>query len=607
MNQSTIVPLLSLTFGVFAAPSTRAEQPAGAKQPNVIILLTDDQGFGDLSAHGNPVIKTPNMDRLHESSVRLNNFHVDPTCAPTRGALMTGKYSHHVRVWHTIAGGNNLRETEMTMADAFKSSGYKTALFGKWHLGANYPYRPMDRGFDEWLGSGAGGPGTTDDYFTNDRVNDHYWRNGRREYIAGYNPSVFYDTAVEYVKKNARGSQPFFLYVPTYAPHGPHSIPDPTRADKYADAGLKKGTAYHYAMIDYIDEGIGRLLDALDETGIANDTIVIFMTDNGATAGRAVFNAGMKAGKGSEYDGGHRVPFFIRWPNGRLAHGQDVADLNAHIDVLPTLIDLCGLTPPKKPDFDGRSFKAQLYAPDKRLPTRVVCVERQRTLEPEKWVRATAMQGPWRLVNDQELYKIDVDPGQKKNLIAQHPEVAGQLRKGFEAYWKLVSPNDREYAYTVIGAPQDPETLLTADDWRKAVWNHGMVAQGKKSTGAWHLTTQQAGTYQFEVRRWPREAHAPMAGVATLNKQEDAWVASGPVKGLLYNGPFKALLVAAVRLSIDGQEIDTKNVAENDEHVTFNIPMEKGKSTMEAVLVDQAGKVICGAYYVYVQRKNCPK
>lgn len=489
MNRKNFMASLGLGSGMLALPAAWAKKPA--KQPNVVILLTDDQGFGDLSAHGNPVIKTPNMDRLHDSSVRFNSFHVDPTCAPTRSALMTGKYSHHVRVWHTIAGGNSLRETELTMADVFKSSGYKTAIFGKWHLGANFPYRPMDRGFDEWQGSGNGGPGTTDDYFTNDRVNDHYWRNGEREFIPGYNPSVFYDTAVEYVKQQAKSPQPFFLYVPTYAPHGPHSIPDPERTKKYLDAGYGKAVAFHYAMIEHIDLGMGRLLDTLEQMGVANDTIVIFMTDNGATAGRTVFNAGMRAGKGSEYDGGHRVPFFFRWPNGGLAHGRDVPDLNAHIDVLPTLIDLCGLTPSRKVDFDGRSFKDQLFAPDKLLPSRVVCVEKQRTLEPEKWKRATAMQGPWRLVNDKELYNVDSDPGQQNNVIDQRPEMAAQLKQGFEKYWETVSPNDREYAYTVIGAPQDPETFLTSDDWRDPLWNHGTVAQGKKKTGEWHLTANQ--------------------------------------------------------------------------------------------------------------------
>ena len=578
---------------------------AAAAQPNVILLLTDDQGYGDISAHGNPLIKTPNMDRLHESSVRLTSFHVDPTCAPTRGALMTGKYSHHVRVWHTIAGGNSLRETEMTMADVFKASGYSTALFGKWHLGANYPYRPMDRGFEEWLGSGAGGPGTTDDYFTNDRVNDHYWHNGERKFIEGYNPTVFYDAAIDYVEQNAHKKKPFFMYVPTYAPHKPHTIPDPERTEKYIAAGYDKMVAFQYAMIEHVDHSIGRLLDTLEQTGVADDTLVIFMSDNGATVGKTVFNAGMLGGKGSVYDGGHRVPFFIRWPNGKLAHGQDVADLNAHIDVLPTLIELCGLTPPRQVPLDGRSFKAQLYHPEKALPVRVVCVESQRTMLPKKWRRATAMQGTWRMVNDKELYDVSIDPGQKKNIIDQHPEVARNLSAAFDAYWDKVTPGDREHTRPIIGSAQDPETYLTSEDWysgKTPPWNHGLVAQGGKGNGTWHLHVSQTGTYQIEARRWPREAHTAMTGVPVFNKTLDAWTEGGPVREFLYRQKAKALPVAAVQVLIDGDVIATKPGSADAEYARFELPLKTGNATLQVLLLDADKKPLSGAYYVYVRK-----
>ena len=165
----------SIILGLCCAVSA-----ATAERPNVIVVVTDDQGYGDLACHGNPVLDTPNLDKLHSESVRFTNFHVDPTCSPTRGALMTGKYSHRAGVWHTICGGNHLRASEMTMAEVFNASGYQTGMFGKWHLGSNYPYRPMDRGFDQWLGQGDGGTGTTDDWFDNDRVNDRYWHNGKR-------------------------------------------------------------------------------------------------------------------------------------------------------------------------------------------------------------------------------------------------------------------------------------------------------------------------------------------------------------------------------------------------------------------------------------------
>ena len=203
-----------------------------AEQPNVILIMTDDQGYGDIAAHGNKCIDTPELDRLHRDSVRFTNFHVDPTCAPTRGALMSGKYSHRARVWHTVLGGNNMRPGQIILSEIFKHSGYNTALFGKWHLGANYPYRPIDRGFDEWLGSGNGGTGTTDDYFTNDRVNDRYWHNGEYVYREGYAPEVFFKETVNFIKKKGK-EKPFFIYLPTYIPHSPYTLPDTALAEKY--------------------------------------------------------------------------------------------------------------------------------------------------------------------------------------------------------------------------------------------------------------------------------------------------------------------------------------------------------------------------------------
>ncbi|MEM9527825.1 MAG: sulfatase-like hydrolase/transferase, partial [Bacteroidota bacterium] len=238
----------------------------GTAAPNVILILTDDQGYGDLSCHGNQFFKTPNLDALFKESVRFTDFHVDPTCAPTRAALMTGKYAHHVGVWHTVSGGNHLRPTETTMADVFKSAGYKTGLFGKWHLGANYPYRPMDRGFDEWLGQGDGGTGTTDDWFDNDRVNDYYWHNGEREQHEGFAPDVFYDAAIDFMKTSQESDKPFFIYLPTFLPHNPHTLPDTSMAKHYGSE-VSKSVSYFFAGIQRIDRNINRLRKALEESG----------------------------------------------------------------------------------------------------------------------------------------------------------------------------------------------------------------------------------------------------------------------------------------------------------------------------------------------------
>ena len=584
---------------------------AHAKQPNVILIMTDDQGYGDIAVHGNEFIDTPNLDKLHNDSLRMTNFHVDPTCAPTRGALMSGKYSHRARVWHTILGGNSMRAGQITMAEVFKNSGYNTALFGKWHLGANYPYRPMDRGFDEWLGCGNGGPGTTDDYFTNDRVNDHYWHNGEYEYREGFAPEVFFRETCDFIKKKGK-DKPFFIYLPTYVPHGPYTLPDSKMADKYLKRFSEKfkkqakKLAYYYAGIEVIDNNIGHLRKTLKAEGLDQNTIIIFMTDNGGTAGRSVFNAGMQGGKGSAYEGGHRVPFFIHWPKGGIKHGNDVSELNAHIDVLPTLVDLLDLTPPRGLDVDGRSFKKQLYNPQLELPERTVFVENQRTLLAQKWHKTAAMTSRWRLVDNKALFDIKDDPSQKMNVIEQYPEVVAQLRSDFDVYWEKVSPNDREMPITILGHPSDRETFLSSEDWyvNKAPWNHDTVGKGVKNYGSWHVQVHEEGTYQIELRRWPKEVNAPIAGIPELSKKVDAWSPQGPRFGLLYGGSkpsFKALPVKYMKLTM-GEFSELLEVDSPATHKIFELQLKKEKYEIKAELLDSQKKVIAGAYYVYCRK-----
>ena len=584
-----------------------------AKQPNVIVILTDDQGYGDIAAHGNPVLKTPNMDKLHSESLRLTNFHVDPTCAPTRGALMSGKYSHRARVWHTIWAGNSMRPGQVIMPEVFKNSGYNTALFGKWHLGANHPYRPIDRGFDEWLGCGNGGPGTSDDYFTNDRVNDHYLHNGEWEYREGYAPDVFFNAACDYIKTKGK-EKPFFIYLPTYVPHGPYSIPDKSLTIEYEKelskmmkAPQARTMAYHFAGITAVDKDIGLLRKTLAEEGLDKNTMIVFMTDNGATGGKSLYNAGMRAGKGNVYDGGHRVPFFIHWPDGKIQHGKDNNDLNAHFDILPTFIDLLNLTPPKELDTDGRSFKKQLFDADLELPARTLFVEKQRSIIPEKWRATVAMTKRWRLVNNKELYDIQADPGQTKNLFAQHPEVVQQLNASFDKYWEKVSPNDREIPVTTIGHPSDPETFLSSDEYYGGgPWNHGQVAQGTKvkADSTWTVKPHEKGRYQFELRRWPEEAGAPISDIPKIEKLVDAWDEKGPKTTLLYSGEqpsFKALPVKFMSLKI-GDYSKIVPVGEKDTHIVFEAELDIKDYKIYAHMLDANKKHISGAYYVYCRK-----
>ncbi|WP_222611755.1 arylsulfatase [Seonamhaeicola algicola] len=576
------------------------------EKPNVILILTDDQGYGDLSCHGNPYFKTPNMDKLHEESVRFTDFHVDPTCAPTRAALLTGKYAHNVGVWHTIAGGNHLKTNELTMANVFKESGYATGLFGKWHLGANYPYRPIDRGFDEWLGQGDGGTGTTDDWFDNDRVNDYYWHNGEKKKIEGYAPDVFYNAAINFIKQKKESKQPFFVYLPTYLPHHPHTVPDVSMANNFGPE-VPKNVSYFYAGIQRIDRNIGKLRKTLENLQLADNTILIFMSDNGGTEGVKMYNAGMKGRKGQAYEGGHRVPFFIHWKNGAIKHGKDVEDLTSHFDVLPTLIDLCGLKTKTHDtiNFDGRSFKQQLYNPEKKLEERILFVENQRTFKAQPWVNMAAMTNRWRLIDNTELYDMETDFAQTTNVINKYPDVVKNLRVAHKNYWEKVTPNDREVPRPIIGSEKDTEVFLTPSDWYLPAvpWNHSQVAKGFSEVGEWHITVETNATYTFEVSRWPREAKAPIAGVPSFkNKTVDAWLPQGGVKKLIYGNTMVALPVQAIALQV-GDYNQTKPVKITDTSVVFEVPLKAGNTSVKGQMLNSENNVIAGTYYIYITKK----
>jgi hypothetical protein len=490
------------------------------------------------------------------------------------------------------------------MADVFKASGYRTGMFGKWHLGSNYPFRPIDRGFDEWLGQGDGGTGTTDDYFTNDRVNDHYWHNGRREYREGYAPDVFFHAAIDFLKDQDVDA-PFFIYLTTYIPHSPHTVADRDWTSKY-ESEVGKAVAYFFAGIERVDWNIGRLRRELEALGLAENTILIFMTDNGGTTGVRLFNAGMRGQKGTVYDGGHRVPLFIHWPAGDIKHGSDVTDLNAHIDLLPTLVDVCQLTPAKDIDFDGRSFRQQLYAPQTALSERTLFVEKQRTYRPEKWQNAVAMTNRWRLVNSQELYDIKSDRAQEKNVFEEHPDIVEQLNHAFDQYWQRVSPNDRDRVTFVVGHPCDHEVFLQPMDWYlpSVPWNHQHTSQGASQSGSWLIKAAEQGTYRFEVRRWPKEIDAPIAGIPTAAKSVDAWDARGSKAFLLYGGtqsPYKALPVAFIRLKVGDWEC-VRAVDSSDAKVIFDVPLEPTEHEVRAELLNDQHEVIAGGYYVYCSK-----
>jgi arylsulfatase A-like enzyme len=508
--KSFIFSLCVLAAVVTACFSPTIAEGGPARPPNVILIMTDDQGYGEVAAHGNPVIKTPHLDRLHASSVRLTDFHVDPTCSPTRSALLTGRYSTRTGVWHTINGRSMMHPEELTLAEVFKASGYATAMIGKWHLGDNYPCRPEDQGFDHTVWHHGGGIGNGPDYWGNDYFDDTYKVNGAWRKFDGYCTDVWFDQAIQYIEQ--QGEKNFFLYLTPNAPHGPYHVPE-RYATPYEAAGVPETMAKFYGMITNIDENMGRLRDRLEALGLADNTLLIFMTDNGTTAGWidekagfSYFNAGMRGWKGSAWEGGHRVPSFWHWPAGGISGGRDVPALTAHMDVLPTLVDLLGLEKPDGRPVDGISLRPALLGHRQTMPDRTLFAHVQRAFIPPKWKDSAAMTQRWRLINGVELYDMTVDPGQQNDMARQHSDVVQTLRADYENWWaSLESALQQTVRYTLGGA-ENPSTLASHDwlmpDTASAAWHQSQIEQGELINGAWAVNVEQAGTFEISLYRW---------------------------------------------------------------------------------------------------------
>ncbi len=550
-----------------------------ARGPNVVLVITDDQGYGDVAAHGNAMIRTPNLDRLHAESVRLTDFHVDPTCSPTRSALMSGRYSTRTGVWHTIMGRSLMDTNEVTIGELFRAGGYRTGMYGKWHLGENWPLRPQDQGFDEVFCHGGGGVGQGPDYWDNDYFDDTYFRNGVAEKVEGYCTDVWFDSALAFIEKHRE--RPFFVYLSTNAPHGPYTVAE-KYSQPYVDKGVGQPMANFYGMITNIDENMGRLTAKLDELGLAANTILVFMTDNGSAAGwrggkRAKwkgFNAGMRAGKGSEYDGGHRVPFFIRWPKGGLGGGRDVNQLTAHVDVLPTLADLSGIRRPAGPPLDGTSLVPILRGDRKALRDRTLLVHSQRVPYPQKWRKCAVMTERWRLVNGKELFDIEKDPGQTNDLASAHPDVVKRLRGEYEKWWTSLSTAFDDFVRIGIGSDAEKRALLHPHDWhvesqRLSPWHQNHVRKGHIGVGFHALQVATAGRYEFVLRRWPEHV----------------------------DGKLEA---KKARLKVGGVDV-TQDVPADATSVTFECRLPAGPARCQTWMTLANGKVR-GAYFVYVKR-----
>jgi arylsulfatase A-like enzyme len=442
--------MLSLAISVLAL----AFATAGPK-PNIILILTDDQGYGDMSCHGNPILKTPNIDRLHRASLRFTDCLVSPTCAPTRSALLTGRHEFKNGVTHTVYERERLTLKAVTLPEILKQNGYSTGIFGKWHLGDEDAYMPGRRGYDEVCIHGAGGigqsyPGSCGDAPNNRYFDPYVWHNDRFEKSKGYCTDVFFTQALNWIEKS-KGSKPFFCHIATNAPHVPLNV-KPDDEARYTGKVNTADLAKFYGMIANIDDNIGTLLDKLTDWKIDRETLVIFMNDNGGTVGCSVFNAGMRGQKNTPWRGGTRAASFWRWPG--TITPRDVGNLASHTDVTPTILDLIEVKRDEtmSKQIEGRSHAALLKGAKVEDTARTLFTHIGRwpngaKIDDWKYANCSVRTKQWQMVNTDkdrrknwQLFDLTIDPGETTNIAADHPDIILKLDAEYVTWWASVTP-----------------------------------------------------------------------------------------------------------------------------------------------------------------------
>ena len=582
-----------------------AAQREPKEKPNVILIMVDDQGYGDIGVLGNKYINTPHIDELHGVSARFTQYHVSPTCAPTRAALLTGHHSNRTGVWHTVNGRSLILERETTMAQIFKENGYRTGIFGKWHLGDNYPFRPEDKGFDEVLVHGGGGIEQTMDFFDNDYFNDTYLHNGKLEKFEGFCTDVWFENAKKYIAANK--NKPFFCYLSTNAAHSPYFVDDKYSAPYQGNDSIPN--AAFYGLISNIDENIGKLVSYLKSLQLMDNTILIFTSDNGTAAGAKVeghrldglvtqgYNAGMRGIKASMYEGGHRVPLFIHWKDGGISQGKDINELTAHFDILPTLVDLCNLSIDSKHKFDGKSLVPLLAGNNKAFKDRIIITNSQRTEVPEPWRRTALMQDNWRLINGTELYDLNTDPEQRTNIAAQFPDKVEEFKLAYDQWWQELLPGYSDQPRIIVGHSEENPVKLYCHDWHTtkeaSPWHQRHIRTGYMDNGHWMLKIAESGTYTIQLRRWPQETGLALNAKAPQRPALPGTSVKASVKS-------KALNIKKSRVSI--QDIDlSKTVDPSAEYIEFKVDLKKGETNLKTWFTLDSGEEL-GAYFVRIEK-----
>lgn len=589
--------ILIIALSLVAALQVHSKTP-----PNIVFIITDDQGYGDLACHGNPVIKTPHIDQLHSESLRLTDYHVAPTCTPTRAALMTGRYTNRTGAWHTIMGRSLLRPNETTIADYLTKAGYVTGIFGKWHLGDSYPYQPQYRGFQKTYIHGGGGIGQTPDLWDNSYFDDTYLEDGKPVQAKGFCTDVFFDEAIKFIQAQHAAKKPFFAYISTNAPHGPFHAPQ-----KYIDMypNMKGDVAPFFGMITNIDDNVGKLRKKLTEIGAADNTLFIFTTDNGSVRGVKIHNAGMSGGKGKTTDGGHRVPFFLHWPEKGWNKGRDIAQLSAHIDVLPTFADISGFKTGGKLPIDGVSLLPLLEnAEAKNWPERTIITDSQRNVTPKKWKNCSIMTQDWRLLDGKKLYQLSKDPAQKKNIASKHPERVKAMRASYEKWWASMKDSFAEGAPFHLGENPKPLQLTSHDlvgtgGTGSVAWNQKHIREGKLTginkdgPAYWQLKVTKAGEYTFHLSRYPLYTGLALNSSAPVGKQVPG------TSDAFRTTPARALDIKGGQILLNGKKIAQSKVDGTKSSLVLKAQLPVGTHQLSALFETPDGQHT--AYYLKIE------
>jgi arylsulfatase/arylsulfatase A len=523
---------------------------ASDERPNVIVVITDDQGLGDFGFMGNDLIETPHFDAMAGRSARLTRFYVNPVCAPTRASLMTGRYNYRTRAHDTFTGRAMMEPEEVTIAEILKKAGYSTGQFGKWHLGDHYPMRPSDQGFDESLRHFGGGIGQPSDPEEAERqyTNPILYKNDKKTQMEGYCTDLYFDAALDFIKTKSKKRKPFFAYIATNAPHGPfHDVPKDwydhykkrdlspilqESVSNRSDARRLDTTARIFAMISNVDDNMGRLFTTLHDLKLEENTIVVFMNDNGPNGPRYV--QGLRGQKGQVFEGGIRSPFWVQW-KGMLEPGDASNRMAAHIDVLPTVLELCNVDAPEHVPLDGRSVVPLLERDERGWRDRTLFFQWNRADIPEPRRKFAAVSERWKIVQPKDstlpgvkgiaLYDLQNDPYETTDVANQNPDPFNGLLASYDRWFRDVSatrPDNYAPPRIPIGTRQQKEVILSRQDWRNA---KGYQGWGKNSLGYWMVTIVKTSRYSVRVSFEPDDQ---VDGVLTLRCAGQEWAIDIP-------------------------------------------------------------------------------